>query len=43
VYIDARYVVLHQDMHGRCDLRGFGEVDLVSKMELPRGSKIKMY
>jgi hypothetical protein len=43
VHIDAPWVVVHQEMHGRCELRLFGEVDLRPEVDLPRRCTLKLY
>ena len=41
VHIDARWVVVHQDMHGRCELRLFGEVDLRPEIDIATWMHLK--
>jgi hypothetical protein len=43
VHIDARWMVLHQDVHVRFELPHFDEVDLQPEIDIPRGSTLKMY
>ena len=43
VHVDTRWVVKHLDVHGRFELRRFGEADLRHGNDIPRGRKLKMY
>ena len=43
VHINARWVVLNQDVHGRFELQHFGEVDLLPEIGIPRGCTLEIY
>jgi hypothetical protein len=43
VHVDTRWVVMHLDVHGRFELRRFGEADLRLGNDIQRGRTMNMY